>query len=507
MAEIETKKKKTRKRKRSINVKVEILKQKPETSLPLIGYFPSGFDPQSKTRTVSNSDEDEEEEEIETRVRVFKSKLENHANRFQLVVSPSGTKVEFVGTSYSGEAATPKLCTYSLGVLDKATNLLRIVPIASDKIFRLEPRIAGKEHIEEEDGDLTADGKAQKKAQIIEQLTNQYGTKTSINRRKKAESLDEKENPDAKKDLEIKIKGIEINKEALQSTSAYSARNIPPHNPTATTPEEAYPINKIILEGELSHLLDIMEHVESGEELSPNAYPSFISNRISWLQEIQVSSSLVFPLHRILKNLYVPPLAEVRVSTSAIVSTTSPDLTATTGVKEIGEIRSPWKGVRKNCERDIVGFTLVLVVVDPTIVVAVVGCAVAGDSPITAGVATDVAVNAGPAVTGTSNSAANAITADVAVDEVVSVIVAIVEPLIDSPPSQNESLVGVFGGRSWIDLFCKIIEEGTINLGWPFLSSSMNDSSINVASLALCCQGRGGALGGGHGHWQGGAGR
>ncbi|KAF6171642.1 hypothetical protein GIB67_042157 [Kingdonia uniflora] len=128
--------------------------------------------------------------------------------------------------------------------------------------------------------------------------------------------------------------------------------------------------------------------------------------------------------------------------------------------------------MRKNCEHDIVGFTPVLVVVDPTIAVAIVGCATAEDPPIIASVAADVVVDAGPA-----NSAANAVTdvavvagtadavanvgANVAVDEaVVPVSAAIVEPLVDSPSSQSESLVGIFGGRSWIDLFSKIIEEG-----------------------------------------------
>ena len=41
----------------------------------------------------------------------------------------------FLGTNYSGEAAAPQICTYALGVLDKETQTLRIVPITSNKVY------------------------------------------------------------------------------------------------------------------------------------------------------------------------------------------------------------------------------------------------------------------------------------------------------------------------------------------------------------------------------------
>ncbi|KAK1401239.1 hypothetical protein POM88_000844 [Heracleum sosnowskyi] len=56
------------------------------------------------------------------------------SSRFQVVVKPRGSEVNFVGTNYSGEAAVPQLCTYALGVLDKDTQTLKIVPITSNKM-------------------------------------------------------------------------------------------------------------------------------------------------------------------------------------------------------------------------------------------------------------------------------------------------------------------------------------------------------------------------------------
>jgi hypothetical protein len=50
------------------------------------------------------------------------------------VVRSPGGGPDFVGRSYAGEAATPQLCEYALGVLDKASGTLRVVPIAANKV-------------------------------------------------------------------------------------------------------------------------------------------------------------------------------------------------------------------------------------------------------------------------------------------------------------------------------------------------------------------------------------
>lgn len=116
--------KKRKKKNKNVHVKVEVIHENPEKIPPLVGYFPSGFDPHKLQ---------DHEPEPPHSVKVFRNKA--RTNRLQLVVSPNDSKVDFVGTSYSGEAASAQVCTYALGVLDKETQTLKIVPIASNKVI------------------------------------------------------------------------------------------------------------------------------------------------------------------------------------------------------------------------------------------------------------------------------------------------------------------------------------------------------------------------------------
>ena len=85
---------------------------------PVVGYFPSGYDPLAAADPP--------------RARLFRH--EKHASRVELVVGSPGGGPDFVGRSYAGEAAAPQLCGYALGVLDKASGTLKIVPIAANKV-------------------------------------------------------------------------------------------------------------------------------------------------------------------------------------------------------------------------------------------------------------------------------------------------------------------------------------------------------------------------------------
>lgn len=105
---------------------------------------------------------------------------------------------------------------------------------------------------------------------------------------KKMQALKQKDDPRAQNDLDMKLKEVVINKEALESTSAHSARNIPPHDEMATKPEEAYPLDKIIFKGEWDYLLDILSLLQEGAKVKSSAYISFVCNRIYKLQEIKV---------------------------------------------------------------------------------------------------------------------------------------------------------------------------------------------------------------------------
>jgi DNA-directed RNA polymerase I subunit RPA49 len=105
---------------------------------------------------------------------------------------------------------------------------------------------------------------------------------------KKKHSLNQEDNPKSQEVLGERIKEVKIKKEALESTGANITRNVPPYDASATTPQEAYPLDKIILTGEWGFLEDIFELLEAGANVPPNTYPTFVCNRIHKLQEIQV---------------------------------------------------------------------------------------------------------------------------------------------------------------------------------------------------------------------------
>lgn len=110
---------------------------------------------------------------------------------------------------------------------------------------------------------------------------------------KKKHSLNQEDDPNSQKVLDRKIKEVKINKEALigsDGAEASVARNIPPYVANATTPQEAYPLDKIILMGEWDYIADIFELLQEKPKLASNAYPTFVSNRIDKLQGIQVWS-------------------------------------------------------------------------------------------------------------------------------------------------------------------------------------------------------------------------
>lgn len=92
---------------------------------PAVAYFPTGYDPLAAAAAA-------EGDESGPHARLFRHV--KHPTWVDLVVGSSKKGPDFVGRSYAGEAATPQLCEYALGVLDKASGTLRVVPIAANKV-------------------------------------------------------------------------------------------------------------------------------------------------------------------------------------------------------------------------------------------------------------------------------------------------------------------------------------------------------------------------------------
>ncbi|KAL5755644.1 hypothetical protein ACOSQ2_020390 [Xanthoceras sorbifolium] len=97
-------------------------------------------------------------------------------------------------------------------------------------------------------------------------------------------ALKKERDPESQKDLE---ESVNINTEALETTTSDAVLNVPTYDSSAVTPQLAYPLDKIILKGEWDFLQDIYQHLEMGTEVTTNAYPSFVCNRIQKLRDIE----------------------------------------------------------------------------------------------------------------------------------------------------------------------------------------------------------------------------
>ncbi|GFP85712.1 DNA-directed RNA polymerase i subunit rpa49 [Phtheirospermum japonicum] len=270
----------------TLDVIIKEIGDHPDTKTsPVIGYFPSGYDP------LKNSNDPESESEPESNVKIYRSiNSRNPRNpRMQVVVGASGSLVNFVGTNYSGEATAPQLCNYALGVLDKETGVLKMVPIAANRIFRLDPKVGGMEQPENEpvDGDKEEITKEEKDDKF-KNLTALYSTKQNVRRDVTREKLRQTEEPGMEGNMEQKLKGIKINPEAIEAIpSTANERNIPPYDVEATSPDMAYPLDQIILKGDWKFLEDIFELVEAGSDVSYDVYPSFVCNRVHKIGNIK----------------------------------------------------------------------------------------------------------------------------------------------------------------------------------------------------------------------------
>ncbi|ESQ48600.1 hypothetical protein EUTSA_v10020760mg [Eutrema salsugineum] len=256
----------------TMEINVKEISEKPDRVPPIVAYFASGYDPCAQSG----------ERESPT-VTVYRNKLESK-KRLQVVVSPPGKSVEFVGSNYTGEQAARQTCVYKLGVLDKETQTLRILPIAHNKIFRLEPRVKTKETADSEASEITVlPGRRERLAE----LDHEFGTKKAINQEKKRRARNLGNDPDAQKSDEDKLDKVDVNQSALESTASMVARNIPPHDASATNPREAYPIEKIIESGEWVFLQDIYKLLGQEPRAPTDAYPVFVRNRLYRLDDIK----------------------------------------------------------------------------------------------------------------------------------------------------------------------------------------------------------------------------
>lgn len=103
---------------------------------------------------------------------------------------------------------------------------------------------------------------------------------------KKYDSLRQNQDPRSEQDLDKSLEDVKINTEALDAGST-NARNIPFHDMSASAPEKAYPLEKIIEKGEWDYLGDLL-NITQGSEVTPDDFPIFVCNRVNKLKDIKV---------------------------------------------------------------------------------------------------------------------------------------------------------------------------------------------------------------------------
>uniref|UniRef100_A0A0E0MH71 phosphatidate phosphatase n=1 Tax=Oryza punctata TaxID=4537 RepID=A0A0E0MH71_ORYPU len=239
---------------------------------PVVAYFPTGYDPMAAAAAGGGGRKGKEA----PRTRLFRQT--KHPSRIELVVGAApggGGGPDFVGRSYAGEAVLPQLTGYALGVLDKASGTLKIVPIAANK------KPAHSQH----SGAVGEAGSSAGDADLkVQNITKVFGTQKDKAKDIKWQSLNEQRNdPSAFMDLDLGNADTSVGANESQEPTV---RNIPPYDPAADTSERAYLFDEIIPKSIRPHLMDIVGHFESGE-ISSKGYGSFVSNRVNKLQELQ----------------------------------------------------------------------------------------------------------------------------------------------------------------------------------------------------------------------------
>ncbi|KAL8120449.1 uncharacterized protein LOC141724755 isoform X4 [Apium graveolens] len=113
--------------------------------------------------------------------------------------------------------------------------------------------------------------------------------KKSLEQNAKLESLSQKQDPMSNKDLEKSLGQVKEKTKALKANGNTSFRNIPFYDKSASTPDKAYPLEKIIEKEEWDCLGDLL-NFPPGAKLTPDAYPIFVCNRVQKLEDIKDES-------------------------------------------------------------------------------------------------------------------------------------------------------------------------------------------------------------------------
>ncbi|MCO5577460.1 hypothetical protein L7F22_031292 [Adiantum nelumboides] len=124
-----------KKKRKKADVSFEFVPAKEGLACPFVGYFPSGFDPLQCKQEHETQSKPEEAGRLE--VSAYQNTEKYKTRQHQLVVTPPDAAVDFVGTNYLGEGAMWQPGNYALGVFNKESLTLQLLPLSGTKVWYL----------------------------------------------------------------------------------------------------------------------------------------------------------------------------------------------------------------------------------------------------------------------------------------------------------------------------------------------------------------------------------
>lgn len=217
------------------------------------------------------------------------------------VLVGSRHRMDFVGSSTGPDYSTKaQPCNYAMGLYNKTTGLLQLVPIQAGRVIRMDVRLHGLDYGASEASAAAGEGNTrEEKLALSKRLVDSFG---STRRRRQLVAREEGVvrtnklgNPDAltkelgKKSDEAERLGITRDK-VMQTI--VTVRNLPPHHLDAITFAEAYVFNEVIPVGAM---VNLQEHylleaanqnhgMESLRQLHP-PLPQYVLGRLHLLRD------------------------------------------------------------------------------------------------------------------------------------------------------------------------------------------------------------------------------
>eukprot|EP00899_Mesostigma_viride_P003121 jgi/Mesvir1/1280/Mv07885-RA.1 len=229
---------------------------------PYVTHFPSGTRPAAHAASKSLSGSDEAGD-AKLEFRAYKNSEKFKSSQHVLVAVPAGANEEPSGVDYvarnfgpdSGASASAP-CHYALGIVDRNSGTVRMIPIAGDRVMRMNARVRGLEYKDDN-------------RDAAEDVT------------RKADTQEER--------IQRRSELLRVSAKDLEAEAAVT-RNLPPYNLHAERAEDVYPLGQLIVPEEWAELKthNLMKAAVNEKHRQmlwdEGTYPAYVFNRLARLR-------------------------------------------------------------------------------------------------------------------------------------------------------------------------------------------------------------------------------